>query len=335
MTLPTSLNFHRIIVRLTSILVILAMLSVMMFPRDIYAAPAPLRVIASFSILGDLIKQIGRDRVNVTVLVAAGGDPHVYQAKPSDAVAMAKADLVVVNGLGFDTHIIQMAKSSRAELPLLIASERVTPLRFNDEMGGEAGHDAKDQNPKNMGEEIDPHAWQNPKNTLLYVETIAESLSRLDPAHASFYQQNLAEYRRELRQLDADLHKKFDAVPPRDKIIITSHDAFGYFGHEYAIRFMAPLGFATENEASAAAIAALIGQIRRAQIKVIFVESISDPRMMQQIARETGAKIGGALYSDSLSPPNQPAHSYLAMMRYNSQLFADAFAQIQERPESR
>ena len=335
MILPISPNFHRFFLRTALILGVLAVLSIIISPRQLHAEPAPLRVIASFSILGDLIKQIGGNRVNVTILVAAGGDPHVYQAKPSDAVAIAKADLVVVNGLGFDRQMIQMAKSSRAELPLLIASERVTPLRFNDEMGGEAGHDTKDQNPKNKGAEIDPHAWQNPKNTVLYVESIADSLSRLDPAHAAYYQQNLAEYRRQLRQLDADLHQKFDAVPPRDKIIITSHDAFGYFGHEYGIRFMAPLGFATENEASASAIAALIGQIRRAQIKVIFVESISDPRIMQQIARETGAKIGGALYSDSLSPPNQPAHSYLEMMRYNSQLFAEAFTQIQERPESR
>ena len=335
MILPISPNFQRLSVRLMTILVGLVMLSAIIFPRDTHAESAPLKVIASFSILGDLIKQIGGDRVNVTVLVAAGGDPHVYQAKPSDAVAMAKADLVVVNGLGFDTQIIQMAKASRAELPLLIASERVTPLRFKDEISEEIGHESKNQNPKNKGEEIDPHAWQNPKNTVLYVEAIALSLIRLDPSHAAYYQQNLVEYRRQLRQLDADLHKKFDAVPPRDKIIITSHDAFGYFGHEYAIRFMAPLGFATENEASASAIAALIGQIRRAQIKVIFVESISDPRMMQQIARETGAKIGGALYSDSLSPPNLPAHSYLAMMRYNSQLFADAFAKIQERSESR
>ncbi|MCX8506333.1 MAG: zinc ABC transporter substrate-binding protein [Alphaproteobacteria bacterium] len=329
--LPNLPNFQRFYAQLASILVVMVILSLIIFPRHSHAEPAPLRVIASFSILGDLIKQIGGDRVNVTVLVAAGGDPHLYQAKPSDAVAMAKADLVVVNGLGFDRQMTQMAKASRAGLPLLIASERVTPLRFNDEFGGDMGQNATGEKSKNKGAEIDPHAWQSPKNTLLYVESIADSLSRLDPAHASYYQQNLAEYRRQLRQLDAELHQKFDAVPPRDKIIITSHDAFGYFGHEYGIRFAAPLGFATENEASASAVAALIGQIRRAKIKVIFVESISDPRIMQQIARETGAKIGGALYSDSLSPPHQPAHSYLDMMRYNSQLFAEAFTRTQAR----
>ncbi|MDI9349741.1 MAG: zinc ABC transporter substrate-binding protein [Candidatus Symbiobacter sp.] len=293
-----------------------------------------IQVVASFSILADLVKQIGGERVTVTTIVGAGGDTHVYQPIPSDAVAMSQAALMVINGLGFDNQIAQMARNAKANPNILVATARVKPLYFK---ADGQGHDAAqgdshgDSQDVSQGDVPDPHAWQDPKNVVLYVEDIAQALVKLDPDHAAYYQTNLGQYRAQLRQLDAELGKIFAAWPQAVKKIITSHDAFGYFGRAYGVTFLAPLGFATENEASAAAVAALIGQIRREKIKMILVENISDPRIMRQIARETGAVVGPPLYSDALSPPGLPAENYMGMMRYNSKVFLDALAQAKSR----
>lgn len=273
------------------------------------AAEEPLKVVASFSILGDIVSEIGGERVAVTTLVGPNGDAHVYQPTPADAQAVAGAGAIVANGLGFEGWIDRLAKASETRAALVIASEGVIPLAFEEEED-HAEHEHEHG-------AYDPHAWQSVANVAIYVGNIERALAAADPDGAGTYRANAAAYRSELEALDAEIRAAVAALPENRRTVVTSHDAFGYFSAAYGLTFVAPQGVSTEAEASARNVAALIEQIREEKIGAVFVENISDPRLLNQIAAETGAKIGGALYSDALSGPEGPAPSYIAMMRYN------------------
>ncbi len=274
-----------------------------------------LAVVASFSILGDLVDRIGGERIEIRTLVGPDGDGHVYQPTPADAKAVAQADLVVVNGLGFEGWIDRLVEASGYGGPIVVAAAAVAPLATEE---GEAhDHDHAHDHAGHDHGPVDPHAWQSVPNVRLYVGAIAEGLSVADPEGAPTYAANLASYLAELDALDADVRAAVAALPAERRIVVTSHDAFGYFEREYGLRFVAPQGVSTEAEASAQDVAKLIEQIRAERIPAVFVETISDPRLLEQIRRETGAGIGGALYSDALSPADGPAPTYLAMMRHN------------------
>lgn len=273
------------------------------------AEPLPVPVTASFSILGDLVRVVGGERVRVTTLVGPDEDAHAFTPKPADAKAIVQTRLLVTNGLGFEPWVQKLAKSAGYQGATLVASQGVKPRRMAEEKGHGASAHAHD--------ETDPHAWQNPDNVVLYVRNIATALGQADPAGSAIYQANSAAYVKELQALDTWTQAQFAAIPAAKRKVITSHDAFGYFAAHYQITFLAPQGISTDAEPSAKDVAQLIKQIQREKIKAVFVENMSNPKLLAQLARDAGVTVGPALYVDALSAPGGPAGSYLALMRHN------------------
>lgn len=279
----------------------------------------PVRVVASFSILGDLVERVGGRRVEVHTLVGPNADAHVYSPTPADARRLARAKVVFVNGLGFEGWIDRLVKAAGYRGEVVVASRGITPLPASDQT---------DRHPPGRrdahAEGVDPHAWQDLRNATHYLRNIAAALSAVDPAGKGEYEGNADRLLGEAAALDAQIRREVDALAPDRRTVITSHDAFAYFARAYSIRFRSPTGVSTDTEASAAGVAALIRQIRREKIPAVFLENVSDPRVVERIRADTGARIGGTLYSDALSPPDGPAASYLAMMRHNARVLLDA-----------
>lgn len=289
-----------------------------------------LKVVTTFTILGDVVRNVGRENVALTTLVGPDGDAHVYEPTPADARALAQADLVIVNGLGFEGWIDRLVKASGYKGPVVVASEGIAALKAQEDHGrghGDAhGSGEKSEKDEDHHEgELDPHAWQDLANGRLYVANIACALAAADTAHADDYRRRTEAYDRELAALDRDIRSRLDAVPAERRKVITSHDAFQYFGRAYGIDFHAPVGLSTESEPSAGEVAALVRQMRDEGIRALFVENITDPRLVQQLAREADAVVGGTLYSDSLSSPTGPAPTYLDMFHHNVGEIAKAF----------
>ena len=274
-------------------------------------AQSKIKVVATFSILGDLVKNVGGDRVEVASLVGPNGDAHVFSPAPADARTLAAARLVVINGLGFEGWMTRLVKASGTKAATVVATKGIRSRQMEDE-----DHPGKLQ--------TDPHAWQAVANTKVYVANIRDGLSKADPAGKSVYADNATAYLAKLDALERDVKATVDKIPADRRKIITNHGAFGYFGAAYGMEFIAPEGVSTESAASAKDVAKIIVQIRQQKIPAVFLENISDPRLMQQIAKETGAKIGGKLYSDALSEPGGPAATYIDMIRNNIRQFASA-----------
>ena len=268
------------------------------------ALAAPLKVVTSFSILGDMVKNVGGDLVRVTTLVGPDADTHVYQPSPADAKAVAQADLVVVNGLHLEGWMDRLVQTSGYKGVVVTASKGVRTRTMVDEEEG--------------GKKVtDPHAWQSLDNGRIYVRNIADGLAAADPAHAAAYRKNAGMYLGRIGETEGWVRKMLGSVPTAERKIITSHDAFGYFGDAYGLTLLSPQGLSTEAEASARDVGALIRQIKAEGIKALFVENMTDPRLVENIAKETGAKPGGELYADALSGPEGPAPTYLDMFRHN------------------
>ncbi len=282
-------------------------------------AAEPVKVVATFSIIGDLVHQVGGDHVAVTTLVPVDGDAHVYQPTPEDAKALAASKLVFVNGLHMEGWMDRLVSASGTKASVVTVSQGVKPLEFTREEAEEAG-----ENNGHHHHIEDPHAWQSVPNAEIYVANIAAALEKADPANAEAYKANAAAYEAKLKALDAHIREVVATIPEANRTVITSHDAFGYFGHAYGLTFEAPEGLSTDSEASAQDVAKLIDQIRTEKTPAIFMENITDPRLIEQIARETGTKIGGTVYSDALSPADGPAPTYLDMMNNNISMFAAA-----------
>lgn len=282
-------------------------------------APA-LPVVATFSILGDLVRAVGGEHVQLTVLVPVGGDAHSYAPTPADAKAVAGAKLMVVNGLAFESWARRLVQSSASAAAVVEAAKGVKGR--NEPKGHEHGQHKHGHDHGGL----DPHAWQSVSNVRIYVANIRDALAAADPARSPAYQANAARYLAELEALEAEVRAAVARIPADRRRIITSHDAFGYFADAYGVQFIAPRGVSTESEASARDVARIIAQVKRERIAAVFLENISDQRLMQQIARETGARIGGTLYSDSLSPAEGPAPTYIRMMRHNIRTIAEALA---------
>ncbi|MCP4560925.1 MAG: metal ABC transporter substrate-binding protein [Bosea sp.] len=267
-------------------------------------AQEKLPVVASFSILGDFVREIGGERVAVTTLVGPDGDAHVYSPTPADAKTVAGAKLVVVNGLKFEGWLTRLVKSSGTKATVATATTGITPLKMADDHGH--GHGGED-----------PHAWQSVANARLYVGNVRDALIAADPAGKAVYEANATAYQTKLDALEAEIKVAVARIPADRRKAITSHDAFGYFVKAYGIAFIAPQGVSTEAEASAKDVARIIRQIKAEKVPAVFLENITNPRLAEQIARESGAKIGGRLYSDALSAENGPAGTYIAMMKHN------------------
>ncbi|AZO66582.1 MAG: metal ABC transporter substrate-binding protein [Mesorhizobium sp.] len=294
------------------------------------AAAENLKVVASFSIIADFARNVGGDRVDIIALVGPNGDAHVYEPKPADAAAVGSADVVLVNGLQFEGFLQRLVEASATKAPIVELTKGGEVLRNTEEehhhdhdnaAKGEEGHAAEaeegHEEPHHHHGESDPHAWQSVHNAEVYVKNIANAFCAADAAGCDTYRANAESYGEQIEALEEEIKAAVAEIPEGKRTIITSHDAFGYFEHEYGIKFLAPEGLSTESEASAADVAALIKQIRQDKASAIFVENVTNPRLIEQIASETGLKVGGELYSDALSGENGPAATYIEMMRHN------------------
>jgi zinc/manganese transport system substrate-binding protein len=294
------------------------------------AAAEPLKVVASFSIIGDFAQNVGGDRIGLTTLVGPNGDAHVYEPKPTDAVVMASADVVLVNGLHFEGFLQRLVEASATKATVVELTKGVEPVATTEEEHGKEGeahgadahedHHAEESHEAEEGHDhgaTDPHAFQSVANAKIYVKNIADAFCAADAAGCDIYKANAAAYTGKLEALETEVKAAVAAIPADKRTVITSHDAFGYFQHEYGFTFLAPEGISTDSEASAADVAKLIEQVRHDRAAAIFVENITNQRLVEQIASETDLKIGGTLYSDALSDADGPAATYIDMMRNN------------------
>ena len=269
-------------------------------------AQARLNVVTSFSILGDFVKNVGGERVEVTTLVGADGDVHVYTPTPADARKITEAKLLVVNGFGLEGWLPRLLQAAGGKASIVTATKGIAPLR--------------------LGSDADPHAWQSVANARQYVINIRDALAAADPSNADYFAKKAEAYLAQLEALDAEAQQALKQIPESRRKVISTHDAFGYFAARYGIQFIAPIGVSTESEPSARDIAAIIKQVKAAHIPAVFLERIGDPRLMRRISAETGAKIGGTLYSDSLSDEKGDAPTYIDMVRHNITTLTSALA---------
>jgi zinc/manganese transport system substrate-binding protein len=274
------------------------------------AQPRKLAV-ATTSIIADFVHNVGGDRFEVKALVGANADAHLYSPTPGDARQVAAATVVFVNGLGLEGWLPRLVAASGSKAPVVMATKGVPPRRMPDE-----AHPGRTT--------IDPHAWQSIADAKIYVANIRDGLAAADPTGKAVYDANAQAYLAKLDDLENEVRRAIAAIPAERRKIITTHDAFGYFGAAYGMSFIAPEGVSTDSEPSAKDVARIIRQIKKQKIPAVFLENVTDPRLIEQIARETGAAIGGKLYSDALSEPSGPAATYIDMMRHNARELAKA-----------
>lgn len=282
------------------------------------AQAEPVPVVASFSVLADVVKQVGGADVNVTTIVGPDGDSHTYEPSPKDAQALKQAQVLFSNGVNLEPWLPRLKKASGFKGLDTVASKGVKLRPFVGDLDGDhsrPGHTV-----------WDPHVWQNVANVKVYVKNIQSSLSKVDPQHAAGYAERAAAYDAKLDALDAKIRAAIGALPKTHRTLVTTHDAFGYFGAAYGLKLIAPIGLSTEDEPSAADIAKLIKQIKTSHIPAVFLENMASPKLMEQLARDSGAKVGGELYSDSLGKPGTPGETYLGMMDANTEEFVKALA---------
>lgn len=265
------------------------------------AQAKPIEAVASFTVIADMVHNVGGDHVHVTSLIGPNGDPHAYEPTPNDAQALKRADIVFVSGLHLEGWLDRLIKASGYQGQPVVLSNGIKTRSMEED-----------------GKQItDPHAWNSAANGVVYVRNIISALQKADPDNASDYQAKGEQYIKQLEQLDAYARAQVQAIPGDKRKVLTSHDAFGYFGDAYGVTFLSPLGFSTETEASAADVATLIKQIKQEHVSTYFFENSSDPRLVKQIANASGAQPGGELYVESLSPADGPAPTYAQMFRYN------------------
>ena len=263
-----------------------------------------LKVVASFSILGDFVRNVGGDRVSITTLVGPDSDAHVYSPAPADAKKIADARLIFINGLGFEGWLPRLVKSAGSRATVVTATSGIAPLK--------------------LGSDADPHAWQSVANAKIYVGNISDALAAADTASAKVFRANADAYLAKLDALDREVRDAIAKIPEDRRKVISTHSAFGYFAAAYGVEFIAPVGVSTESEPSARDIAGIITQVRAAKIPAVFLENVSDPRLIRRISAETGARVGGTLYSDGLTAEKGDAPTYIDMVRHNIKALTSA-----------
>jgi zinc/manganese transport system substrate-binding protein len=271
-------------------------------------------VMTTFSILGDMVHEIGQDKIDIKNLVGPNQDSHVFEPRPQNAKELGQADMVVVNGLGFEGWMDRLIEASGFHGKILVATKGITPLTYV--------HHGKTT--------TDPHAWHSLKNAQVYVDNIVNGLSELVPEEASFFKTRGEAYKKAIKDLETEIHEQLAAIPRAKRKVITNHNAFAYLGREFDIQFFSPLGISTESEPSAKSVAILIQKIKKEKVQAIFVENISNRRLLDQISNETGVHIGGTLYSDALSLPRTDGDTYLRMMAYNLSSLAKVLSDSQQ-----
>lgn len=302
-------------------------------------------VVATFSILGDMVERIGGSAVSVTTLVGRNGDAHVFQPTPADAKAVKRASVLFTNGLEFEGWLDRLAEAAEFNGELVVTTDGIETIslqehgdeshedekQHNDELAeSKDDHDGETQNDDHHGGEFDPHGWQSLQNAIVYVDNITAALAKTSPSNASTFYENRAAYVKEIESLDKQISDMISTLPSNARTIVTSHDAFQYFGRDYGLTFLAPQGLSTESEASARDVAQLIEQIRAENISAVFVENVADPRLVQQIAIETGSIVGGKLFPGALSNEDGAAATYLDLMRHNATTIAVALSKAKQ-----
>ena len=267
---------------------------------------AKVNVVASFSILGDMVSEVAGDKAQVTTIVGPDADAHLYQPNTGDAVAVTEADLVIINGMGFETWSAELIKTSGTKAAIAVATDTIAPLLVEGE--------------------VDPHAWNSLTNGMIYVNNIEAALSAASPDDAAYFKANADAYRAQMMALHDRALADIAALPEDKRIVVTAHDAFGYLADAYGLTFLAPQGIDTEAEPSAKELADLISFLNEQGAGALFVENIANADLIKQISRETGIKIGGRIYSDALSVKGSPATSYLAMFAHNLDLLTTTLA---------
>ena len=334
-------------------------------------AQEPIPVVATFSILGDMVERIGGSEVAISTLVGRNGDTHVYQPTPADAKSVRKAEILFTNGLEFEGWLERLAEAAEFAGVTVVATDGMDLIsleEFHDDDGhDDDGHDDEhddeehgesadkheddehddekqsdahddeehdgdhdeeheDEHDEHAHGEFDPHGWLSLQNSITYIDNITAALAVAAPSRAATFYQNRAAYVTEIESLDSQVKAMINALPESARTIITSHDAFQYFGRDYGLTFLAPQGLSTDSEASARDVAQLIEQIRAEGIAAVFVENVADPRLLQQIATETGTTVGGELYPGALSDKDGPAATYLDLIEHNATTIANALA---------
>jgi zinc/manganese transport system substrate-binding protein len=284
------------------------------------ASAEGLKVVSSFTVISDFAKNVGGDKISLATLVGPNGDAHVYEPKPADAAAVAGADVVLVNGLHFEGFLPRLVEASATKAPIVVLTKGVEPIKSAEE---DHNHGAAGAEKEEHGA-YDPHAFQSIHNAKIYVKNIVDAFCAADAANCDTYKTNGSAYTAKLDATEVEVKAAIASIPESKRLIITSHDAFGYFQHEYGLKFLAPEGISTDSEASAADIVALIKQIKEDRASAIFVENITNPRLIEQIASETKLNVGGVLFSDALSTPEEGASTYIDMMHHNIDTFKKA-----------
>lgn len=288
-----------------------------------------LKVVASFSIIADFARNVGGDRIELTTLVGPNGDAHVYEPRPADAAALSSADVILVNGLHFEGFLPRLVEASATKAPIVELTKGIEPLKSEAEEHehGHAEGEHAEHKEEHAGHDhgaYDPHAFQSIANARIYVRNIVDAFCAADAEGCETYKANGMAYDKQLEATEADVKAAINAIPQEKRLVITSHDAFGYFERAYGLKFLAPEGISTDSEASAADIAKLIEQVREDKASAIFVENITNPRLIEQIASETGLAMGDELFSDALSKPGEGAGTYIEMMEHNAEAFKRA-----------
>lgn len=289
-----------------------------------YAANDKLNVVTSFSILADMVANVGGEHIDVVSIVGRNADSHGFEPTPKDARKLAGADLLFINGLEFEAWLPRLLEAAGFKGKQIVLSRGVTPLAFSEPEEKHAHEVVNSDDHSHEHGNVDPHAWQDPVNAIVYVQNIAQGLVEADPANAASYRARAQSYIDAIRQVDHDIRQALESIPQGSRTAVTSHDAFGYFAKAYGIQLFSTVGVSSQAEASAKDVARLIDLVRKKNVKAIFIENITNPRLIEQIARETGASVGGALYSDALAQEGQAADSYLGMMRWNANLMLKA-----------
>jgi len=308
MTLPDTMFRTRL-----TLCIVVACVAALLAPPA-RAQPAPPRIVASFSILADMARELAPAGTVVTSLVGPNADAHVFEPTPADGRHLAQADLVVVNGLNFEGWVDRLIKVSGYRGPVVVASRGV---KLPASQKPHEGHDHG---------AVDPHAWQNLAYARVYVANISSALAARWPAQRAEIDSRRIAYLAQVDELDRRVRDSLNAIPRAQRRVITSHEAFGHFGAAYGVDFLAPQSWNTHSEPSAAAVARLIRQIRQQGVQAVFIENISDPRLVERIAQEGGVRVGGTLYSDALSVPGGPADTYLRLIEHNTRTLVDALS---------
>lgn len=287
------------------------------------ARPEKLSVVASFSIIGDFAGEVGGDRIELRTLVGPDSDAHVYEPRPADAMALARADVILVNGLLLEGFMDRLVEASQPEALITTVTDGAAIL--SDPAGGHYHY--VDGKAIFHATPNDPHAWQSVSNAKVYVRNVQKAFCATDADGCPLYEANADAYLQKLAALNGEIKSAVAAIPPTQRVVVVAHDAFRYFARDYGVAFLAPQGVSTGSESSAADVASLIREIREKHAVAVFAENISNVRLVEQIASDAGLSLGGTLYSDALSPEGGPAPSYIEMMRHNAKTIVSAIKQ--------